>query len=207
MALSQCSPVWKTGTMLLNRNSSDSKTRCLNVVRSGRPEQYPDRSRSRRHHLRLNVVRSGRPEQWLAPGGDPDKELYQRPRALRPTDPHNNTLLSCHGVKHLVKPLRALPKGDDTTRGLAAAHTTTGPSSGSLRGTPSITLPVGGVGHPETSPCVNEVGTVFLDQLLALVARRDGVGQKVATPSRFMKAPWPVSLFQQVSPFSSEAHT
>ena len=155
----------------------------------------------------LNVVRSGRPEQWLAPGGGPDKELYQRPRALRPTDPHNNTLLSCHGVKHLVKPLRALPRGDDTTRGLAAAHTTTGPSSGSLRGTPSITLPVGGVGHPETSPCVNEVGTVFLDQLLALVARRDGIGQKVATPSRFMKAPCPVSLFQQVSPFSSEAHT
>ena len=154
----------------------------------------------------LNVVRSGRPEQWLAPGGGPDKELYQYLRALRPTDPHNNTLLSCHGVKHLVKPLRALPRGDDTTRGLAAAHTTTGPSSGNLRGTPSITLPVGGVGHPETSPCVNEVGTVFLDQLLALVARRDGIGQKVVTPSRFMKAPCPVSLFQQVSPFSSEAH-
>ena len=89
---------------------------------------------------RLNVVRSGRPEQWLAPGGGPDKELYQYLRALRTTDPHNNTLLSCHGVKHLVKPLRALPRGDDTTRGLAAAHTTTGPSSGNLRGTPSIRM-------------------------------------------------------------------
>ena len=181
--MSQCSPVWKTGTI---------------------PEPSPF---SKAASSGLNVVRSGRPEQWLAPGGGPDKELYQYLRALRPTDPHNNTLLSCHGVKHLVKPLRALPRGDDTTRGLAAAHTTTGPSSGNLRGTPSITLPVGGVGHPEASPCVNEVGTVFLDQLLALVARRDGIGQKVVTPSRFMKAPCPVSLFQQVSPFSSEAHT
>ena len=31
--------------------------------------------------------------------------------------------------------------------------------------------------------------------------------QMVSTPSRFMKAPCPVSVFQQVSPFSSEAHT
>ena len=31
--------------------------------------------------------------------------------------------------------------------------------------------------------------------------------QKVSTLSRFMKAPCPVSVFQQVSPFSSEAHT
>ena len=99
----------------------------------------------------LNVVRPGRPEQWLAPGGGPDKELYQYLRALRTTDPHNNTLLSCHGVKHLVKPLRALPRGNDTTTGLAAAHATTGPSSGTLRGIPSITVLAGGVGRPEAS--------------------------------------------------------
>ena len=141
------------------------KESCLNVVRSGRPEQFfqtqvvkyrcsksqcspvwktgticPPSRRWCRRPAGLNVVRSGRPEQWLAPGGGPDKELYQYLRALRPTDPHNNTLLSCHGVKHLVKPLRALPGGDDTTRGLAAAHTTTGPSSGNLRGTPSIRM-------------------------------------------------------------------
>ena len=77
---------------------------------------------------------------WLASEGGPDKQLYQRLRALRTTVPRNNTLLSCHGVKHLVKPLRALPGGDDTTTGLAAAHTTTGPSSGNLRGTPSIRM-------------------------------------------------------------------
>lgn len=111
------------------------------IDQSGRPEQSA-RSPTPTAPCSpgTNVVRSGRPEQWLAPGGGPDKELYQYLRALRPTDPHNNTLLSCHGVKHLVKPLRALPRGDDTTRGLAAAHTTTGPSSGNLRGTPSIRM-------------------------------------------------------------------
>ena len=161
--MSQCSPAWKTGTML-RMSWCSTRSRGLNVVRPGRPEQLSSRpgrtpmievsqcspawktgtilleASSSTHPLRLNVVRPGRPEQWLAPGGGPDKELYQRPRALRPTDPHNNTLLSCHGVKHLVKPLRALPRGDDTTRGLAAAHTTTGPSSGNLRGTPSIRM-------------------------------------------------------------------
>ena len=88
----------------------------------------------------LNEVRSWRPEQWLASEGGPDKGLYQRLRALRPAGPCNTTLLSCHGVKHLVKPLRALPRGNDTTTGLAAAHTTTGPSSGNVRGTPSIRI-------------------------------------------------------------------
>ena len=88
----------------------------------------------------LNEVRSWRPEQWLASEGGPDKGLYQRLRALRSAGPCTTTLLSCHGVKHLVKPLRALPRGNDTTTGLAAAHTTTGPSSGNLRGTPSIRM-------------------------------------------------------------------
>ena len=99
----------------------------------------------------LNEVRSWRPEQWLASEGGPDKGLYQRLRALRPAGPCFATLLSCHGVKHLVKPLRALPRGCDTTTGLAAAHATTGPSSGTLRGTPSITVLAGGVGRPEAS--------------------------------------------------------
>ena len=85
---------------------------------------------------RLNEVRSGRPEQWLASEGGPDKELYQPLRALRLAGLRNNTLLSCQEVKHLVKPLRALPRGDDTTGGLAATHTTTGPSSGNLHGIP-----------------------------------------------------------------------
>ena len=101
--------------------------------------------------LCLNEVRSWRPEQWLASEGGPDKELYQLLRALRPADPCNTTLLSCHGVKHLVKPLRALPRGNDTTTGLAAAHTATGLLSGTLRGTPSITVLAGGVGRPEAS--------------------------------------------------------
>ena len=88
---------------------------------------------------------------WLASEGGPDKGLYQRLRALRPAGPCDTTLLSCHGVKHLVKPLRALPRGYDTTTGLAAAHATTGPSSGTLRDTPSITVLAGGVGCPEAS--------------------------------------------------------
>ena len=100
---------------------------------------------------RLNEVRSWRPEQSLASAGGPDKGLYQGLRALRLTGPCNTTLLSCHGVKHLVKPLRALPRGNDTTTGLAAAHATTGPSSGTLRGIPSITVLAGGVGRPEAS--------------------------------------------------------
>ena len=103
------------------------------------------------HKPRLNEVRSWRPEQWLASEGGPDKGLYQGLRALRPAGPCNTTLLSCHGVKHLVKPLRALPGGCDMTTGLAAAHATTGPSSGTLRGTPSITVLAGGVGRPEAS--------------------------------------------------------
>ena len=32
-------------------------------------------------------------------------------------------------------------------------------------------------------------------------------GQKKSVVWRFMKAPWPVSVFQQVRPFSAEAHT
>ena len=102
-----------------------------NATRAGTP---------RSRNASLNEVRPERPEQWLASEGGPDKQLYQRLRALRTTVPRNNTLLSCHGVKHLVKPLRVLPGGDDTTTGLAAAHTTTGPSSGNLRGTPSIRM-------------------------------------------------------------------
>ena len=101
------------------------------------------------HRRRLNEVRSWRPEQWLASEGGPDKGLYQGLRALRPAGPCTTTLLSCHGVKHLVKPLRALPRGNDTTTGLAAAHATTGPSSGTLRGILSITVLAGGVGRPE----------------------------------------------------------
>ena len=88
---------------------------------------------------------------WLASEGGPDKGLYQRLRALRLAGPCFAALLSCHGVKHLVKPLRALPRRCDTTTGLAAAHATTGPSSGTLRGTPSITVLAGGVGCPEAS--------------------------------------------------------
>ena len=178
----------------------------------------------------LNEVRSWRPEQWLASEGGPDKGLYQGLRALRPTDPCNTTLLSCHGVKHLVKPLRALPRGCDTTTGLAAAHATTGPSSGTLRGTPSITVLAGGVGRPESSSVCMRRGLLRLGadashgggavlRTAPKGSRRcinrcrrfprgwHRIGQKVVTPSRFMKAPWPVSLFQQVSPFSSEAHT
>ena len=75
----------------------------------------------------LNEVRSGRPEQRLASEGGPDKELYQPLRALRLAGLRNNTLLSCQEVKHLVKPLRALPGGDDTT---------TDPSPSNLPGTP-----------------------------------------------------------------------
>ena len=154
----------------------------------------------------LNEVRSWRPEQSLASAGGPDKGLYQGLRALRLTGPCNTTLLSCHGVKHLVKPLRALPRGNDTTTGLAAAHTATGPSSGTLRGTPSITVLAGGVGASGSFICVHETRASSSGcRRFPRGWRR--IGQKVVTPSRFMKAPWPVSLFQQVSPFSSDAHT
>ena len=50
-------------------------------------------------------------------------------------------------------------------------------------------------------------GASFFEWVPTLPAGWHRIGQKVVTPSRFMKAPWPVSLFQQVSPFSSEAHT
>ena len=155
---------------------------------------------------RLNEVRSWRPEQWLASGGGPDKGLYQCLRALRPADPCFATLLSCHRVKRLVKPLRELPRGCDTTTGLAVAHTTTGPSSGTLCGTPSITVLAGGVGASGSFICVHETRASASGRRRSRRGCR-GIGQKVVTPSRFMKAPWPVSLFQQVSPFSSEAHT
>ena len=61
---SQCSPVWKTGTIILVTIRGGSPEERLNVVRSGRPEQ------SLLGVIRqiakvgcLNVVRSGRPEQ------------------------------------------------------------------------------------------------------------------------------------------------
>ena len=37
--LSQCSPVWKTGTMAPEDDEEESVASGLNVVRSGRPEQ------------------------------------------------------------------------------------------------------------------------------------------------------------------------
>ena len=113
----------------------------LNEVRSWRPEQFA-LALAREAAEKPVSMKSGLGDRnnWLASEGGPDKELYQLLRALRPADPCNTTLLSCHGVKHLIKPLRALPRGNDTTTGLAAAHTTTGPSSGNVRGTPSIRM-------------------------------------------------------------------
>ena len=37
--MSQCSPVWKTGTISGNQSCKRLLMTCLNVVRSGRPEQ------------------------------------------------------------------------------------------------------------------------------------------------------------------------
>ena len=120
----------------------------------------------------LNEVRSGRPEQWLASEGGPDKELYQPLRALRLAGLHNTPLLSCQGVKHLVKPLRALPRGDDTTGGLAAAHTTTDPSSGNLPGTPKHNGARRGGTIPVAFPRADAAqgsGRVFLRSVVAPV--------------------------------------
>ena len=61
---SQCSPVWKTGTISHGMKPYRLRHMCLNVVRSGRPEQCccgAEGSTGDRHGL--NVVRSGRPEQ------------------------------------------------------------------------------------------------------------------------------------------------
>ena len=61
---SQCSPVWKTGTIGLVRSLSGGRIQCLNVVRSGRPEQSIVRGLQCLERRSLNVVRSGRPEQF-----------------------------------------------------------------------------------------------------------------------------------------------
>ena len=61
--MSQCSPVWKTGT-IKERKGCEDLQRGLNVVRSGRPEQFSEISRLTTVPKRLNVVRSGRPEQY-----------------------------------------------------------------------------------------------------------------------------------------------
>ena len=63
--VSQCSPVWKTGTISLAAECSLSKI-CLNVVRSGRPEQFGTFLALKWFLPSLNVVRSGRPEQSAA---------------------------------------------------------------------------------------------------------------------------------------------
>ena len=65
---SQCSPVWETGTMVGGRNHENEEEFCLNVVRSGRPEQLTVPPRASPHMSRLNVVRSGRPEQFREAG-------------------------------------------------------------------------------------------------------------------------------------------
>ena len=43
--MSQCSPVWKTGT-IKERKGCEDLQRGLNVVRSGRPEQWEGREKS-----------------------------------------------------------------------------------------------------------------------------------------------------------------
>ena len=63
MAESQCSPVWKTGT-IRRANRGQGRQHRLNVVRSGRPEQSPPSPSTSTDAASLNVVRSGRPEQW-----------------------------------------------------------------------------------------------------------------------------------------------
>ena len=64
--LSQCSPVWKTGTILLDPVDRVCLSPGLNVVRSGRPEQSAPPTQHLRSGNSLNVVRSGRPEQFVA---------------------------------------------------------------------------------------------------------------------------------------------
>ena len=44
--VSQCSPVWETGTIPASTPLGDAGTCRLNVVRSGRPEQYQDNTQS-----------------------------------------------------------------------------------------------------------------------------------------------------------------
>ena len=61
---SQCSPVWKTGTMRTSVVGESPWPVRLNVVRSGRPEQLMGITPWQRSLPGLNVVRSGRPEQW-----------------------------------------------------------------------------------------------------------------------------------------------
>ena len=64
--LSQCSPVWKTGTIGCVGTEVDHIKGSLNVVRSGRPEQWAKHiPRVNRVYGSLNVVRSGRPEQFV----------------------------------------------------------------------------------------------------------------------------------------------
>ena len=62
LRLSQCSPVWKTGT-IRRANRGQGRQHRLNVVRSGRPEQSPPSPSTSTDAASLNVVRSGRPEQ------------------------------------------------------------------------------------------------------------------------------------------------
>ena len=61
---SQCSPVWKTGTISSPERKPSHDRPSLNVVRSGRPEQFSSRGEGPVRALCLNVVRSGRPEQY-----------------------------------------------------------------------------------------------------------------------------------------------
>ena len=60
---SQCSPVWKTGTISRELVRGQMMKNSLNVVRSGRPEQLNAADLAGDSVAGLNVVRSGRPEQ------------------------------------------------------------------------------------------------------------------------------------------------
>ena len=60
---SQCSPVWKTGTISAMAAMILPGSSGLNVVRSGRPEQFEKLLAAQDNASCLNVVRSGRPEQ------------------------------------------------------------------------------------------------------------------------------------------------
>jgi len=59
----QCSPAWKTGTIVTHAQHDRRRPRGLNVVRPGRPEQFRMCILIAIEQLGLNVVRPGRPEQ------------------------------------------------------------------------------------------------------------------------------------------------